>query len=255
MLQLIKNEHKKFVKQKVMIIALGLIVVCQFVMALMMKRVISGLGGQDSVANFFAYSTNVVFILQVLAVVIGATLISTEFQKRTITFLLIRPKTRLQIFLSKYITLVLTVIYLFVFYYVLSFLFGLIFFGTEFDADTGRLFQHTFAVIGSQWVEVVMMASFAFMCSSLFRNSLLALVTSFFVLYAAKSLVPIMSLFENQWGKILLFANTNFTQYSFQGSPPFDGMSPLFSLLIVGAHFIFFVGTAWLLFWKRDANV
>ncbi len=44
-----------------------------------------------------------------------------------------------------------------------------------------------------------MMASFAFMCSSLFRNSLVALVTSFFVLYAAKSLVPIMSLLENQW--------------------------------------------------------
>ena len=35
--------------------------------------------------------------------------------KRTIKFLLIRPKTRLHIFLSKYITLVLMVLYLFVF--------------------------------------------------------------------------------------------------------------------------------------------
>lgn len=255
MLNLIKNEHKKIMRKKITFIALLLIVVFQLAMALTLKRVISSFGGQDTVANYFAYSTNVVFILQVLAVVIGATLISTEFQKRTIKFLLIRPKTRLHIFLSKYITLLLTVIYLFVFYYVLAFLFGLIFFGTDFDERTGQLFQHTFAVIGSQWVEVVMMASFAFMCSTLFRNSLVALVTSFFVLYAAKSLVPIMSLLENQWGKILLFANTDFTQYSFQGPPPFDGMSILFSLFIVGAHFIFFVGLAWILFWKRDVNV
>ncbi|CAM5226741.1 Proton/glutamate-aspartate symporter [Bacillus safensis subsp. safensis] len=41
------------------------------------------------------------------------------------------------------------------FYYVLAFLFGLIFFGTDFDERTGQLFQHTFAVIGSQWVEVI----------------------------------------------------------------------------------------------------
>ncbi|MEI4789640.1 ABC transporter permease [Bacillus sp. FJAT-53060] len=255
MLQLIKNEHRKIMRQKITLIALGLIVVFQMTMVLVMKRVISNLGGQDTVANYFAYSTNVVLILQVLAVVIGATLISTEFQKRTILFLLIRPKTRLHIFLSKYITLVLTVTYLFLYYYVLSFLFGLIFFGTEFDAGTERLFLLTFAVIGSQWVEVIMMASFALMCSSLFRNSMIALVTSFFVLYAAKSIVPIMSLLEIQWGKILLFANTDFWQYSFQGPPPFNGMSPMLSLLIVGAHFVFFVGTAWFLFWKRDVNV
>ncbi|MFJ5965611.1 ABC transporter permease [Bacillus sp. NPDC093026] len=254
MLQLIKNEHKKLMKQKITIIALGLLVVFQFMMSLTMKQVPSSLG-EYTVANYFAYSTNVVFVLQVFAVVIGATMISTEFQKRTIKFLLIRPKTRLHIFLSKYITLVLFVIYLFVFYYVLSFIFGLIFFGTQFNEDTGRLFQYTFEVIGSEWIEVVMMASFAFMCSSLFRNSLIALVTSFLVLYGAKSLVTIMSLFENQWGKILLFANTDFTQYSFQGPPPFDGMSVLFSLFIVVAHFVFFVGTAWLLFWKRDVNV
>ena len=110
MLQLIKNEHKKITRQKITFIALGLIVVFQLTMALALKRVISGLGGQDTVANYFAYSTNVVFILQVFAVVIGATLISTEFQKRTIKFLLIRPKTRLHIFLSKYITLVLMVL-------------------------------------------------------------------------------------------------------------------------------------------------
>ncbi|MDM5296990.1 ABC transporter permease [Bacillus pumilus] len=255
MLELIKNEHKKIMNQKITIIALGLITVFQFMLAVALKQVISGLGGHDTVANYIAYSTNVVFILQVLAVVVGATLISTEFQKRTIKFLLIRPKTRLHIFLSKYITLVLIVTYLFVIYYVLSFLFGLLFFGTQLDADSSQLFQHTFAVIGCQWLEVLMMASFAFMCSSLFRNSLIALVTSFFVLYTAKSLVTIMSLIGNQWGKILLFANTNFTQYSFQGPPPFDGMSPLFSLFIVGAHIVFFVGTAWFVFWKRDVNV
>lgn len=86
MLQLIKNEHKKITRKKITFIALGLIVVFQLAMALALKRVISSFGGQDTVANYFAYSTNVVFILQVLAVVIGATLISTEFQKERSSF-------------------------------------------------------------------------------------------------------------------------------------------------------------------------
>lgn len=128
MLNLIKNEHKKIMKKKDHIHCSLLIVVFQLAMALTLKRVISSFGGQDTVANYFAYSTNVVFILQVLAVVIGATLISTEFQKRTIKFLLIRPKTRLHIFLSKYITLVLTVIYLFVF--IMFWLFYLVLFSS-----------------------------------------------------------------------------------------------------------------------------
>ncbi|MGE6632095.1 ABC transporter permease [Bacillus sp. NPDC077027] len=255
MLNLIMNEHKKWLKQKSPFVAIGLIAIFQIVMALIVKQLVDGFGGNDSVVNYFAYSTNMVFILQVFAVVIGATIISSEFQKRTIKFLLIRPKSRFEIFLSKYITLVLTVLYLFLIYYVLAFLFGLILFGPHFEEDTGQLFNHTLQVIGSQWIEVVMMASFAFLCSSLFRNSLLALVTSFFVLYTAKSLVPLMSIFENQWGKILLFANTDFTKYSFSGPPPFDGMTPLFSIFIVCAHFVFFVGAAWFLFWKRDINV
>ncbi|MFB8733326.1 hypothetical protein ACEQPO_03415 [Bacillus sp. SL00103] len=63
MLQLIKNEHKKMMKKR-RLIALGLIVVFQLAMALALKRVISSFGGQDTVANYFAYSTNVVFILR-----------------------------------------------------------------------------------------------------------------------------------------------------------------------------------------------
>ncbi|MFS0656926.1 ABC transporter permease [Bacillus sp. 179-C3.3 HS] len=258
MFQLIKNEHKKFISQKMTIIALGLIAMYQLVVAIIVSDFTSYQDTPDTFVDYFATSTHVMFVLQVLAIVVGATLISTEFQKGTIKFLLIRPKTRLHIFLSKYVTLVLIVTYSFIVYYALSFLFGFIFFDTQLYSNDSRLLQQTFAVVGCQWLEVVMMASFAFMCSSLFRNSVFALVTSFVVLYTAKFWVAFMNIFpifEGGLWKYLLFVNTKFTQYSFQGPPLFDGMSPLFSVFIVGAHFVFFVGTAWLSFWKRDVNV
>lgn len=97
-----------------------------------------------------------------------------------------------------------------------------------------------------------MMVAFAFMLSSVFRNSALAVGLGIVVGVGAKMLAGILSEFQVQWGIILLFANTNLSQYMDGNQTYFPGMTLPFSLFIIIAHLIFFVGTAWLFFLKRD---
>ncbi|MCI4171163.1 ABC transporter permease, partial [Bacillus spizizenii] len=74
------------------------------------------------------------------------------------------------------------------------------------------LLINTLALIGSSWLEAVMMGLFGLLCSSLFRNRAVAVVVSFVVLYRASTHVQLMKLVENKWGRLLLFANTYFTK-------------------------------------------
>ncbi len=82
---------KKITRQKITFIALGLIVVFQLTMALALKRVISGLAGRYSRELFCLFHECCVYFTSVRCRD-WRTLISTEFQKRTIKFLLIRQR-------------------------------------------------------------------------------------------------------------------------------------------------------------------
>ncbi len=74
MVEVMKNEDKKMRREKMTFIGVGVIVVFELRMAVGLKRVICGLGGEDRVGKYFGYSRNVVFILEVLGVVIGGRL-------------------------------------------------------------------------------------------------------------------------------------------------------------------------------------
>nr|MDH3162595.1 hypothetical protein [Bacillus licheniformis] len=94
-----------------------------------------------------------------------------------------------------------------------------------------------------------------FMLGIIQKRSALSIMVSIVVLYGAKMLVTIMAYLEKPLGKFLLFANTDLTQYAGEAKPLFAGMTPLFSLFIVFIHLVFFLGTAWWGFCKRDMKV
>lgn len=255
MYRLIRNEHKKLFKKKIVVVALISMAVLQFLLALFIMRLLMSARVEDHFIGYFSYAPNLNIILQLFSVVIGATIVSSEFDKRTIKFLLIRPFLRWKILLSKGLTAVLASIYLYIIYYSLTIVYGLVFFGVNTDARAGTLFSNTLIWIANQWLEVVLMIAFAFLCSSLFRNSVFSLVVSFVVIYIAKSMVTILDVMEIGWGKFLLFANTDFRQYAEGLNPLFEGMSPLFSIIIIFIHLITFLIGAWWSFCKRDVTV
>ncbi|MED1738898.1 ABC transporter permease [Bacillus swezeyi] len=255
MFRLIQNEHVKLLKRRVTFVSLALIVILQFLLALVTKRILMGAGADDHFIGYFSFAPNLNILLQGLSIVVAASIISFEYDKKTIKFLLIRPVSREKILVSKFLTSVLASIWLFFIYYGFSLLFGLLFFGVKLDEKAELLFLNTLQLIGSQWLEVFLMVWFAFLCSALFRSSALSIMVSIVVLYGAKMLVTIMSYLENPLGKFLLFANTDLTQYAGQTKPLFAGMTPLFSLFIIFIHFVFFLGAAWWSFCKRDMRV
>jgi ABC-2 type transport system permease protein len=57
-----------------------------------------------------------------------------------------------------------------------------------------------------------------------------------------------------EWGRYLLFANTDLQQYFF-GIPPFEGMTFWFSVGVILVYLVGFGGLAWWSFGQRDVEV
>ncbi|NPC91591.1 ABC transporter permease [Bacillus sp. WMMC1349] len=255
MYKLIQNEHYKLLKRKVTLVSLASLVILQFSLALVIKQIIVGAGVEDHFIGYFSFTTHLHILLQGFSIVVAASIISFEYDKKTIKFLLIRPVRRERILFAKLMTSIMVSMWLFLLYYGLALLFGLFFFGTKLDSKAESLFSNTLKLIGTQWLEVFLMITFAFLCSALFRSSTLSMMVSIIVLYSAKVLVSITAYLEEPWGRWLLFANTDFRQYAEHTKPLFPGMTPLFSLFIILIHFACFIGLAWWSFCKRDIKL
>ena len=108
---------------------------------------------------------------------------------------------------------------------------------------------HIFTTYAYACVDLLMMVTFAFMISTVFRNSALAVGTSIFLLFTGNVLVSLLSNYS--WVKYVLFANTDLTQY-IKGVPLVAGMTVKFSLIVLTLYFIAFMATSWVFFSKRD---
>jgi ABC-2 type transport system permease protein len=90
----------------------------------------------------------------------------------------------------------------------------------------------------------------AFMISSVFRNSSLAIGLSLFLLFTGAQFTVLLSI-KFSWAKYILFANTDLMQYV-DGTPMMEGMSMAFSVIILLIYFIVFQFLAFFVFKKRD---
>lgn len=88
----------KLFNRKVTFVSLILMAVFQFFMALIIKRIVISAGTDENFIGYFSYTPSLNILLQALTIVIAATIISNEFDKKTIKFLLIRPVKRQKVF-------------------------------------------------------------------------------------------------------------------------------------------------------------
>ncbi|ASK61282.1 ABC transporter permease [Virgibacillus phasianinus] len=199
-------------------------------------------------------------LITLFTIIVAAGIIANEFKWGTIKLLLIRPISRTKILLSKYISVLLFALWTLLFVLILSFLVGAIFFGiNSFDpqivTDQKGSFEQVsvinqiFAAYGFQLVTLLMMATFAFMISAIFRQSSLAIGLAIFLMFAGTSIVGFFA--DHEWAKYILFANTNLEQYV-NGTPMIEGMTLGFSIGVLIVYFIIFSVITWLFFTKRD---
>lgn len=213
--------------------------------------------------SFWGYMTstvNLISIITMFTIIIGAGIVAGEFSWGTIKLLLIRPVSRAKILLSKYAATFVFALLMLVTLLLTSVVIGSLLFGVStitqpylvFDNGTiveRNMFVHLLMLYSLTSVELLMMVTFAFMISTVFRNSSLAIGLALFLMFTGTQLVYALSKYD--WVKYILFANTYLNQY-IEGTPLVEGMTMTFSLVVLLIYFIIFNLFSWWIFQKRD---
>ena len=200
-------------------------------------------------------------VISLFTIIVAAGIISNEFKWGTIKLLLIRPISRTKILLSKYVSVLIFAFTMLVFLLLTSWIVGAIMFGVNglnpvVVQNLMSGFVHNDALgeivtsYGFSLVTLVMMATFAFMISAIFRSSSMAVGLAIFLMMAGNTIVAVLSKYE--WAKYILFANTNLQQYTNGMGPAIPGMSMTFSIIVLAVYFVIFIVAAWTAFTKRD---
>jgi len=215
-----------------------------------------------TVWGFVMAMKDLIMIIALFIIIIGANVTANEFSTGTIKLLLIRPVKRWKILLSKYIATLLTAIIMLLILFVISFIVGGLFFGfkgvsvpylayTNGAVKEASFVFQIFFQYGLKCVDMLMMVTLAFMISTVFRNNALAIGIGVFLMFVGGTIVQIFSKLNCNWVKYILFANTDLTQY-FDGIPVVKGMTLAFSLTVLAIYFVIFNLIAWTVFLKRD---
>lgn len=216
----------------------------------------------QSLWGFMIDVTNFTGFVGLFSIVVAAGIVASEFSWGTIKLLLIRPVSRSKILLSKYITTILFALVMITLLFGLSFIFGSMLFGFNGMEQPNLVYQNNqvveqnmityiISLLGFNSIDLFMMLTFAFMISTVFRSSSLAIGISIFLMFTGPQLVQLLSNYE--WVKYVLFANTNLQQYT-NGIPIVEGMTMTFSISMLIIYFVIFIAFSWVIFEKRDVT-
>lgn len=211
--------------------------------------------------HFIYENSGLLSLVSLLTIIIAAGIIAHEFRWGTIKLLLIRPISRSVILTSKYISVLLFAVFTLLFVVFMSLLVGAVFFGFNgFDphivVDQGNGYAYVSQIgeilseFGYSLINLVMMATFAFMISAVFRNSAMAIGTAIFLMFTGNSIVGLFA--DYDWAKYILFANTDLSQYANGGTPWIEGMTLGFSITMLILYYVIFMVLSWIFFTKRD---
>ncbi len=251
MKNLIINEFLKQLSRPRMWVSIGIIVFINSLASFFVYMLFEGI--QFSFWEFMRISSNLLLVIQVFCLIIAGDIVSDEFSSGTVKLLLIRPINRGKILLSKYLTVIVMATILTASHFLFSTLIGTLWFYKSFF----QFHMNVFIVAGAyvlRFLEMVIICSLAFTLSVLTRNSSFAIGTTIFLTFSTNTFLILMNERGLEWGKYLLLANTDLQQYFF-GTPPFEGMTFGFSVLVILLYLVVFSGGAWLFFCRRDVEV
>ena len=206
-------------------------------------------------------SASMMIVITIFTIIIAGDSLAGEFSSGTIKLLLIRPASRVKILISKYISFLLFSMLLLLTLFVVSVVVNGILYGFGYmdlplvsvNAE-GEIVEKSMVL--NLWktymlngVSTVMYVTMAFMISSAFRSSAMAIGFSIGTLFAGNIVLEALQRFD--WSKYLLFANTDLTQY-LSGRPFQEGMTLSFSIGVLVVYFLVFNLVSWLLFTRRD---
>ncbi|OMF30860.1 ABC transporter permease [Paenibacillus sp. FSL H8-0548] len=257
-LPLIQNENMKIYRRPRTWVMSGILLL--LVLAISIMWLI--FGGRDSSMWDVAFlESSILFLLvTIFTVVIAAGGVAEEFTSGTIKLLLIRPWSRSKILLSKYISIMLFAILLAILLFGSTILVNWICFGINADPEIKPSFiseeitspvMYMLKYYGLTLISLVVTVTLAFMLSTIFRSSGLAIGMALFLLLGVNSFVALIAMLDYKWIDYLLFIHLNLTQY-LDGFPMREGMTLGFSLGVLAVYYVIFIALTWYIFNKRD---
>ncbi|MEK3853028.1 ABC transporter permease [Cytobacillus sp. FSL H8-0458] len=216
-----------------------------------------------SVWGFVSDTSQLIEFAGLFTIIIAGGIVASEFTWGTIKLLLIRPIKRVKILGAKYIVVILFGLMLLALLFGYSALLGSLLFGLPEKAipylyyyngtvEEQSMGLHLIAYYGLKSINMLMLATMAFMISAVFRNSSLAIGLSLFLMFMGGQVTRLIAM-KYDWAKYSLFANTDLLQY-FEGVPMVQGMTLGFSIMIIFIYFLLFQALAFYVFNKRDVS-
>ncbi|CAM4418932.1 ABC-2 type transport system permease protein [Paenibacillus endophyticus] len=258
-LPLIQNENMKIYRRPRTWVMVGILVL--LVLTISILWLIFGERSNTSMWDVAFMESSILFLLvTIFTVVIAAGGVAEEFTSGTIKLLLIRPWSRSKILLSKYISIMIFALLLAIILFGSTLLVNWICFGINAgpDAETtfvgmdgGNPFSYMLKYYGLTLVSLVVTVTLAFMLSTIFRSSGLAIGFALFLLLGVNSFVGLIAMLDYTWIDYLLFIHLNLTQY-LDGNPMREGMTLGYSLTVLGVYYVVFIALTWYIFNKRD---
>jgi len=261
LLNLILNENMKIYRRLRTWILLAILLVIEGLAYWIYYK--TGNTASTSLWKGMLFGSNLLSVPLFLSVIIAADSVAGEFSGGTIKLLLIRPASRAKILLSKYISVFVFLILFMIVLFVTSFIVSGLMYGfgssTEMFSYTGKdgvmhqisYAAETFRSYGFGSVQVIMILSLAFMVSTVFRSSSIAITLSIVSIFVGQTIGELIKHFA--WAKYYLFLNTDLTKYFVQRGPVLDSDTTIqFSIFILIVYFVIFNGLSWYVFKKRD---
>ncbi|AOY14910.1 ABC transporter permease [Bacillus sp. ABP14] len=253
MLKLIQNEFLKLHAKKGMYILIGVIAVLEILGVLVMLKWGEGTEFKGSYLDFASSDIGLITLFTtIFGITIASRMITDEFQKGTIKQLLIRPRKRMTVLFSKYITVLLTIVFIIFANMIISMIIGgIVMDGSKTELTLGIVMKSTVY----QVLSPLFFATLAFFLANVFRKSVLPLIITMFLFFLQGA---INMMFAKGVAKFVVFFHLNLSVYdsnklvSGGAEPTFTEFTFTTSLLLVAVYFVVLLVASSALFQKRD---
>jgi len=249
-LALVQNENMKIYRRVRTWIMFGLLVLLTILFGVLFS--LDGGSQRMSAWDALDQLSFLYYLVSIYAAVIAADIVAGEFTWGTIKLLLIRPWTRTKVLLSKLLAVLLFTLAMSAVFFVIALAVSFLIFSNEpsqylGDSPLSRILESLLY----SYVDLLVIAAFSFMLSTVFRSSGIAIGLSIFILFAGNIFTLLFHPSRYTWAKYLLFTNMDLGQYRGGQVGP-AGMTLGFSITVLAVYVLLFLAVAWLVFKKRD---
>ncbi|WP_459500973.1 ABC transporter permease [Bacillus sp. C1] len=256
MFTLIQNELLKLHAKKGMYILIGVIAALEVLGVLL---ILKWGEAKDFNGTYLDFTHSDISLVILFATIFGITIasrtITDEFQKGTIKQLLIRPRKRVMILFSKYVSVLLAMFFVIVAGTLIAMVIGAIVMN---GGKTELTLWVLLKGILYKLVSPFFFATLAFFFANVFRKSVLPLIIALFLFFLQGAISTLLMMFAKGAAKFFVFFHLNLSMYdsnkliSGGTEPPFTEFTFTTSLLLVLTYVVVLLIASSVLFQKRD---